>query len=415
MSDDLRSVDARETFRRVKRHFSPALSVAGKFSGQGAVEVSSEGCRVTLSDGRSVLDFGSYAVALLGHRNPAVLGAVRAQLDVMPTSTRSVQSAVSPLAAEKLTEYFDGALNRVYFGCGGADAVEVALKLARMATGRTTVVAVEGAFHGKTLGALALTHNERFRTGLESLLGGVVHVDPDDPGAVARVIAEQDVAAVVFEPVQAENGVRLLDESVLASWCRDAQEHGAFVISDEIQVGLRRCGAKSVALEAGLPVDAVLLGKPLGGGIVPVSAAVGNDRLFEPLLSDPMRHTATFSGHPLGTGVIPTALATIEQHAGDGERIAKAMAAGLADIQDQHGDVVVDTRGRGLLWGIDFTTAEISGNVLAGLAQRGLVVSPCISRPTTVRLLPPIVATDEDVEEALSLLGGAIAQAAAGA
>ncbi|MEJ8634762.1 aspartate aminotransferase family protein [Streptomyces sp. MS2.AVA.5] len=410
---DLGSVDAKETFRRVKRHFSPALSVAGKFSGQGAVEASSDGCRVTLSDGRSVLDFGSYAVALLGHRNPAVLDAVRAQLDVMPASTRTVQSAAAPLAAEKLTEYFSGALNRVYFGCGGADAVEVALKLARMATGRTTVVAVEGAFHGKTLGALSLTHNERFRAGLESLLHSVVHIDPDDPRAMARVIAEQDVAALFFEPVQAENGVRLLDEDVLASWCRDAQEHGAFVISDEIQVGLRRCGAKSVALEAGLPVDAVLLGKPLGGGVVPVSAAVGNDRLFEPLLSDPMRHTATFSGHPLGTGVIPTALATIEQHAADGERIAAAMAAGLAEIREQQGDVVVETRGRGLLWGIDFTTAEVSGNVLAGLAQSGLVVSPCISRPTTVRLLPPIVATDEDVKEALSLLSGAIAQAAA--
>ncbi len=126
-----------------------------------------------------------------------------------------------------------------------------------------------------------------------------------------------------------------------------------------------------------------------------------------------MRHTATFSGHPLGTGVIPTALATIEQHAADGERIAAAMAAGLAEIREQHGDVVVETRGRGLLWGIDFTTAEVSGNVLAGLAQSGLVVSPCISRPTTVRLLPPIVATDEDVKEALSLLSGAIAQAAA--
>ncbi|WP_406305277.1 aspartate aminotransferase family protein [Streptomyces sp. NBC_00885] len=412
---DLRSGDAKETFRRVKRHFSPALSVAGKFSGQGAVESSADGCRVTLSDGRSVLDFGSYAVALLGHRNTAVIDAVRSQLDVMPASTRTVQSPVSPMAAETLSEYFGGVLNRVFFGCGGADAVEVSLKLARMATGRMTVIAVDGAFHGKTLGALALTHNERFRAGLEPLLQGVVHVDPDDPEAVARVIREQDVAAVIFEPVQAENGVQVLDEAVLAQWCRDAHEHGAFVISDEIQVGLRRCGAKSVALEAGLPVDAVLLGKPLGGGVVPVSAAVGNDRLFQPLLTDPMKHTATFSGHPLGTAVIPVALATIEQHAEDGVRVAAAMAEGLARIQEEHSDIVVAVRGRGLLWGIDFRSPELSGDVLAGLAQSGLVVSPCISRPTTVRLLPPIVATDEDVKEALSLLAGAIAKAAAGA
>lgn len=409
---DLRSAGAKETFRRVKRHFSSALSVAGKFSGQGAVESSAEGCRVNLSDGRSVLDFGSFAVALLGHRNRRIVEAVRDQLDVMPTSTRTIQSPAPALAAESLTEYLGGSLNRVYFGCGGADAVEVSVKLARRATGRMTVIAVEGAFHGKSLGALALTHNPRFKAGLEPVLQGVVHVSPDDPEAVARVIREQDVAAVIFEPVQAESGVRVLDEAVLARWCHDAHEHGAFVISDEIQVGLRRCGATSVALEAQLPVDAVLLGKPLGGGVLPVSAAVGTDRLFEPLLTDPMWHTATFSGHPLGTAVIPVALDIIEQHVEDGVLIAKAMEVGLAEIQEQYSDVVVETRGRGLLWGVDFRTPELAGEVLAALAQRGLVVSPCVSRPTTLRLLPPIVATDDDVKEAMALLNGAIAQAA---
>ncbi|MGI5375553.1 aspartate aminotransferase family protein [Streptomyces sp. CA-251387] len=410
-----RTVDAKETFRRVKRHFSPALAVAGKFTGQGAVEASAEGCRVTLSDGRSLLDFGSYAVALLGHRNPVVADAVRAQLDVMPASTRSVQTPVAPLAAERLAEYVGGGLGRVYFGCGGADAVEVSVKLARMATGRTTVIAVDGAFHGKTLGALALTDNPRFRAGLEPLLQGVVRVSPDDPEAVAKAVREHDVAAVVFEPVQAENGVRILDSAVLAQWCRDAHEHGAFVIADEIQVGLRRCGARSVALADGLDVDCVLLGKPLGGGVLPVSAAVGNDRLFAPLLADPMVHTATFSGHPLSTAVIPVALDLIERHAEDGERIAAAMEQGLATLREQHPDAVVDTRGRGLLWGIDFRSPELAGDVLTGLAQHGMVVSPCLSRPTTIRLLPPIVATEADVKEAMTLLTDATAGAATGA
>ncbi|MCW7940645.1 ornithine aminotransferase [Streptomyces hygroscopicus] len=415
MLTDPRLTAAKETFRRVKRHFSPALAMAGKFMGQGAVEASAAGSRITLSDGRSVLDFGSYAVALLGHRNPAIVNAVRAQLDVMPTSTRSIQSPVPPLAAESLAGYLGGSLNRVYFGCGGADAVEASVKLARMATSRATVIAVDGAFHGKTVGALALTDNPRLKKGLESLLQGVVHVSPDDPEAVARVVREQEVAAVVFEPLQAENGARPLDERVLAQWCRDAHEHGAFVISDEIQVGLRRCGARSVALEAGLPVDCVLLGKPLGGGVVPVSAAVGTDQLFEPLLADPMMHSATFSGHPLGTAVIPTALDTIEANAEDGVRIATAMAAGLAEIQERHGDVVAETRGRGLLWGIDLRSPELAGAMLTGLAERGLVVSPCMTRPTTIRLLPPIVATDEDLDEALTLLTDAAEAAAVGA
>ncbi|MFG2791799.1 aspartate aminotransferase family protein [Streptomyces sp. NPDC048419] len=409
------TVDAKATFRRVKRHFSPALATAGKFTGQGAVEVAAEGSRVILSDGRSLLDFGSYAVALLGHGNPRITEAVRAQLDRMPASTRSVQTSVAPLAAERLADYLGGGLGRVYFGCGGADAVEVSVKLARMATGRTTVLAVDGAFHGKTLGALALTDNPRFKTGLEPLLQGVVRIRPDDPQAVARAMREHDVAAVVFEPVQAENGVQILDEAVLAQWCRDAHEQGAFVIADEIQVGLRRCGPRSVALAAGLDVDCVLLGKPLGGGVMPVSAAVCNDRLFAPLLADPMVHTATFSGHPLSTAVIPVALDLIERHAEDGEWIEAAMARGLAELREQFSDVVVETRGRGLLWGVDYRSPELAGDVLTGLAQRGMVVSPCLSRPTTIRLLPPIVATEADVKEALLMLTDATAGAAAGA
>ncbi|MFE9098238.1 aspartate aminotransferase family protein [Streptomyces sp. NPDC007264] len=408
-------IDAKETFRRVKRHFSPALAVAGRFTGQGAVEVSADGCRVTLSDGRTLLDFGSYAVALLGHGNPAIVEAVRAQLDVMPTSTRTVQSSVTPLAAERLTEYVGGGLGRVYFGCGGADAVEASVKLARMATGRTTVVAVDGAFHGKSLGALALTDNPRFRSGLEPLLQGVVRVSADDPEAVAKAVREHEVAAVVFEPVQAENGVRILDGTILAQWCRDAHAQGAFVVSDEIQVGLRRCGVRSMAVAAGLDVDCVLLGKPLGGGVLPVSAAVGNDRLFAPLLADPMVHTATFSGHPLSTAVIPVALDLIERHAEQGERVEAAMREGLAGLRRQYPDIVVETRGRGLLWGIDYRSPELAGDVLTGLAQRGMVVSPCLSRPATIRLLPPIVATDADVKEAMTLLTDATAGAAADA
>ncbi|MFI9468098.1 aspartate aminotransferase family protein [Streptomyces sp. NPDC052492] len=405
-------VDAKETFRRVKRHFSPALAVAGRFTGQGAVESAAEGSRVTLSDGREVLDFGSYAVALLGHRNPAIVEAVRAQLDVMPTSTRSVQSPVAPLAAERLTAYLGGSLGRVYFGCGGADVVEASVKLARTATGRTTVVAVRGAFHGKTLGALALTDNPRFKAGLEPLLQGVVHIDPDDPEAVAKVVCEHDVAALVFEPVQAENGVRLLDPAVLARWCRDAHGHGALVVADEIQAGLRRCGAPSLALEYGLDVDGVLLGKPLGGGVLPVSAVVGNDALFAPLLADPMLHTATFSGHPLSTAVIPRALDLVEEWAENGDMLARAMEQGLADLREAHPEAVAATRGRGLLWGVDLRTPELAGGVLTGLAQRSVVVSPCLSRPATIRLLPPIVATETEVKEAMALLSDAVAEAA---
>ncbi|WP_433192821.1 aspartate aminotransferase family protein [Nocardia sp. CA-107356] len=413
---------AKTTFKQVKRHFSPSMALAGKFTGQGAVEASASGCRVTLSDDRTVLDFGSYAVALLGHRNTAVVDAIRTQLDLMPTSTRSVLNPVPAQAAETVVEYlaaaeFGGttapALSKVYFGGSGADVVEAATKLARLATGRSTVVAVAGGYHGKTLGALALTHHERFKGNLGALLAGAVHIDPTDPEAVEKVAAEHDIAALIFEPVQGENGVTPLDPAILARWCADAHEHGAFVIADEIQVGLRRCGDRSVALAHGLPVDAVLLGKALGGGVVPVSAMVCTEQLYAPLTVDPVLHTATFSGHPLATSAVAPALRAIEEHAEDGNRIAAEMAEGLAGIAAEHAGAVTAVRGRGLLWGLDFRSTEFAGEVQVGLAQRGLVVSTCLSRPEVLRLIPPIIARTEDVKEALVALHGAIEQATA--
>lgn len=406
-----RSDVAKETFRRVKRHFAPSAALAGKFTGQGAVEAGASGCRITLSDGREVLDFGSFAVTLLGHRHPAVVDAVRAQLDLMPTSSRTLVNPLPARTAEAVVDYLGGALPKVYFGLGGADVVEAAIKLARVATGRATVVAVRGAYHGKTLGALSLTHHERFRGGLGELLGGVVHIDPADADAVARVTAETDVAALIFEPVQGENGVTIPDPAVLARWSADAAAAGAFVIADEIQVGLRRCGDRSVALAAGLPVDAVLLGKALGGGVVPVSALVCSERLYAPLAADPVLHTATFTGHPLNTAAVIPALAAIEDRAADGERVAAEMRSGLAALAAAHPDAVTEVRGRGLLWGVDFVSAEFAGEVQVGLARGGLVYSTCLSRPEVLRLIPPIVATSEDVAEALRIVGDAVDQA----
>ncbi|MEW9528648.1 aspartate aminotransferase family protein [Microbispora sp. NPDC049125] len=404
---------ARQTFRRVQRHFSPAVALAGKFAGQGSVEEAASGCEITLSDGRTMLDFGSYAVTLLGHRHPAVTAAVRAQLDAMPVSSRSLVNPVAAAAAERLADHLGGRLKRVYLGVNGCDAVEVAVKLARLATGRPRVLAVNGAFHGKSMGALALTHHERFRAGLEPLLAYASHLDTGDPEAVARECAAGDVAAVVFEPIQGENGVMPLDTAVLARWCEDAHAAGAFAVADEIQCGLRRAGERSLALHASLPVDAVLLGKPLGGGVVPLSAAVCSDELYRPLLDDPFRHSATFAGQPLCAAAVPAALTAIEDLADQGAAVSAWMAAGLAELMRAHPGAVTAIRGRGLLWGVDFASKELSGEVQIGLARRGLLVSPCLSRPETLRLLPPLIATRREVDRALDALTSAVEAAEA--
>ncbi|MFJ1648121.1 aspartate aminotransferase family protein [Streptomyces sp. NPDC088258] len=405
-------IDADLTFDRIRRHLSAKLALAGSFAGNGAVEASADGCRVRLSDGRSVLDFGSYAVTLLGHRHPAVVAAVRRQLDTMPTSTRSLGNPVAAEAAARLADYFGNTLPKVHFGLNGADAVEVAVKLARLASGRDRVVAVRGGFHGKSLGALALTHHPLYRTGLRGCSVDVVHVAPDDPGAVRAEVASADVAALVFEPVQGENGARCLPPDVLRQWCADAARHGTFVIADEIQCGLRRCGERSVALAEGLPVDAVLVGKPLGGGVVPLSAVVCSEELYAPLDADPFLHSATFGGHPLSCGALPAALTAIEELAPRGAELARLLGRILDDLHHRYPRLIRAVGGRGLLRGIDLDTPRTAGLVVMELAAAGLLVSPCLSRPTTVRLLPPLTSTETDLAEAAHILDSAMAAAA---
>ncbi|MEU1295804.1 MULTISPECIES: aspartate aminotransferase family protein [unclassified Streptomyces] len=404
---------APEVFDRLRRHLSPKLALTGSFAGRGAVEESARGCRVTLSDGRSALDFGSYAVTLLGHRHPAVTAAVREQLETMPTSTRSLANPVTADAAARLSGYLDDRLPKVYFGLGGADVVEVAVKLARLATGRGRVLAVRGGFHGKTLGALALTHSPLYRVGLRGCAVDVVHLDPGDPDAVRRETAAGDVAALVFEPVQGENGAVPLPREVLRQWCEDAHRHGAFAIADEIQCGLRRCGERSVALADRLPVDAVLFGKPLGGGVVPLSALLCSERMYAPLAADPFLHSATFGGHPLSCAALPAALTAIEELAERGAGSAALLDEALTALAARYPGAVVEVRGRGLLRGVEFATPATAGAVVVGLAGAGLLVSPCLGRPTTVRLLPPLVATAAEITEAVGILDAAVAGAAA--
>ncbi|GHJ16145.1 aspartate aminotransferase family protein [Micromonospora sp. AKA38] len=402
---------AADTFGAVRRHLTPAAALTGKVIGQGAVEESAAGCRVRTSDGRSLLDFGSYGVALLGHRNPAVLAAVIRQLDQLPVSTRTLANPVTAAAATRLGTYLGAGLTRVYLGANGSDAVEAALKLARLATGRPTVLAVRGGYHGKTLGALSATSTPLFREGLHALLGHVEHLDVADTAALRVRLRAEDVAAVIFEPIQGEGGVVPLDRDALAEWCDAAHDAGAFAISDEIQCGLRRCLAPSVAVADELPVDAVLFGKGLGGGVVPVSAVVCTDDLYRPLLADPYKHTATFSAYPLGCAALVAALDEVERLAGHAGDLAERLAGHLADLRGRHPDAVSQVRGRGLLWAIEFATPHLGGEVLVNLAQEGLLVSPCLGRPECLRLMPPLVAGLDDIDTAHHLISAALDRA----
>jgi putrescine aminotransferase len=407
-SADLGGDEARTALKRIERHVSPGAALSAKVLGGGAAEVAASGAVVTLSDGRELLDFGSYAVTLLGHRHPTVLAGLAEGLATMPTATRVLANPVTAAFAAELSARCGRPLQRVWLGSNGADAVEAALKLARRSSGRMRVLVVKGAFHGKTLGALALTRNPIFHQGLESLLGPVDELPRDDPEAVRRETAAGDVAALVVEPIQGEAGVRVLDSAILARWATDARAAGAFLISDEIQVGLRRSGPFSPSLAAGIEPDAILFGKALGGGLMPLSALVATETLAAPLIADPTWHSATFGGHPLACAAGRAALVAIEAEAANGNAVAEVVGDGLLELTAAHPEVITEVRGAGLIWGIEFASPGAAGAALIELAQKGLLVSPCLSSTSTVRLLPPMVTTPGQAADALAILAATL-------
>ncbi|HEU5352822.1 MAG TPA: aminotransferase class III-fold pyridoxal phosphate-dependent enzyme [Actinocrinis sp.] len=385
-------------------HQVPGAAERQRIIGAGAVEATAEGAQVRLSNGRTVLDFGSYAVTLFGHRPPTVIEAVHRALDEMPVTTRLlVNPHAANLAARLANTVAPGRLDRVWLGLNGSDAVEAALKLAIARTGRPAALAVQGGFHGKSMGALALTADQARRAPVQGFLGDVRHI-AWEPDAVARAAQEAPFAALIFEPVQGEGGGRALPVELLRRWSADAHAAGAFVIADEIQCGLRRCGPVSLAVELGLEPDAVLLGKPLGGGVMPLSAAMCSPELFAPLVEDPFFHTTTFGGHPASCAAGLAALDLLDALADRFEPLGALLSQGMADLAGRHPQLVTEARCTGLLAAVEFGNETQAGLTVLEAGRRGLLVAQCLTAPTVLRLLPPVVITNEQLASALEIL-----------
>jgi putrescine aminotransferase len=393
---------AQPAMEAAARHMVPGFVKRQRIISGGAYEVSGDGAVVRLSNGRSVLDFGSYAVPLFGHRPAPVLDMVHAALDEMPTTTRLLPNPYSVRLAQRLAETIaPGRLPRVSLGMNGSDAVETAMKLAMGRTGIPAVLAVEGAIHGKSLGALAATADPERRRPVQGFLGDVRHI-PWTLGAVAEAARERPFAALVFEPVQGEGGGRAIPADLLRRWTADAHAAGAYVVADEIQCGLRRCGPLSVAEQAGLGVDAVLLGKAIGGGVMPLSAAVCSDDLFKPLIDDPYFHTTTFGGHPASCAA---GLAALDLLDGLDERFAAAFSDLKVMMEALRGlGPVVRSEAIGLFGALEFTTPVAAATAVLQAGRRGLLMAPCLSAPCVVRLLPPVVTSSAQFADATATL-----------
>ncbi len=370
------------------------------------VFVRGEGVHVIDADGRRHLDLlGGIAVNALGHGHPRLVEAVARQAAELIHVSNFFATPPQVELAERLDALARAGADvpaKVFFTNSGAEANEAAFKVTRR-TGRTRVIAMEGCFHGRTMGALALTHNPAYREPFEPLPGHVTWVPYGDADALASAL-DDDVAAVVVEPLQGENGVAVPPEGFLGDVRRLTLQHGALMWVDEVQTGIGRCGAWFAHAAERVTPDLVTVAKGLGGG-VPIGACIALGAAAD--LLAPGQHGTTFGGNPLAAAAGLAVLDTIEE---DG-LLAHVRATGdwlAAAVEGLDLPQVSHVRGRGLLRGI-VLTEPLAARVAELALERGFVVNA--PRPSVLRLAPPLIITPDDLRPFVAALPGLLEDA----
>jgi acetylornithine/N-succinyldiaminopimelate aminotransferase len=348
--------------------------------------VRGEGAHVWDDTGREYVDFfGGIAVNALGHAHPALVDAVTTQLRTLGHVSNFFTTEPQVALAERLLALLGGRDGRVFFANSGTEANEAAFKLTRR-TGRTKVVAAEGCFHGRTMGALALTHKAAYREPFEPLPGEVTWVPYGDVGALREAV-DDETAAVVLEPIQGEAGVVVPPGDYLPAAREITRERGALLWLDEVQTGIGRTG-EWLAHDPAVAPDVVTFAKGLGGGI-PVGACVGLGEAAS--LLGPGNHGTTFGGNPVACAAGLAVLDTIEKEG----LLAAAAERGAQLVAMLEGtDLVTAVEGRGLLLGAQLAE-DVAADVVSRGQERGFLLNN--TGPARLRFAPPLTVTESDV------------------
>jgi acetylornithine aminotransferase len=359
--------------------------------------VRGEGAYVWDADGTRYLDLvGGIAVNALGHAHPAVVRAVSEQIVSLGHTSNLYINPVAVELAEALLEVAGLAgQGKVLFCNSGAEAVEAALKLTRL-TGRAKLVACDGAFHGRTMGALTLTGQQPKRTPFEPLLPGVTHIPYGDIAALESAV-DGETAAVFLEPVLGEGGVVPAPDGYLQAAREITAAAGALLVLDEVQTGIGRLGSWFAFQQAGIVPDVLTLAKGLGGGL-PLGACIGIGPAAD--LLQPGQHGTTFGGNPIACAAGLAVLRTVaaDRLCENAATMGKDIAAGVEGIGHP---LVAGVRGAGLLLGIELN-APVSAAVAKAAQEQGYLVNNV--QPDTIRLAPPLIIDHRQVGDFLAAL-----------
>jgi acetylornithine/N-succinyldiaminopimelate aminotransferase len=363
--------------------------------------VSGEGCELVAEDGRRYLDFvAGISVNLLGYDHPALREAIArvAATGVLHTSNFYRTTPGEELAAELVERSFAA---HVFFCNSGAEANEGAFKFARRAAAdpdKHEIVALSGAFHGRTFATLAATDRPHYREPFQPLVPGIRIVDYTRAGELSRAISARRTAAVIVEPVQGEGGINVLPDALLQEMRERTRDAGAALIFDEIQCGLGRTGSLFAYEQTGVVPDMVTLAKALGGGL-PMGAVLVNERIAAAI--QPGDHATTFGGGPFVASVALAQVRTVAEPA-----FLAAVRAKGAWLGERLGALararngVVAVRGRGLMWGIELDRP--AQPVIERALEQGLLVIS--AGPNVIRLLPPLVISQPELARGMDLL-----------
>ena len=361
---------------------------SGAYTKRPVAMVRGKGAILWDAEGNHYIDgISGIGVANVGHNHPVLTAAMQEQLDKLIVCHEAYYNNQRALFLHELTARTPGDLNRVFLCNSGAEAVEGAIKAARYFTGRTELVAHRRGFHGRTMGALSLTWNQKYRELFHPLLPGVTHVPLNDIEALEAELTER-TATVVLEIIQSEGGIWPADPDYLHAVRRLCDEKGVLLVVDEVQTGMGRTGSWFACEHFDLLPDILCLGKALGGGM-PVGAVVWRDSLGT---LPPGSHGSTFGGNPLtcAAGRAVLRIMADEDLPGRAARLGEQL---IQELRGLNSPRIREVRGRGLMIGVDLR--QRAGPVIKALMSKGILVTP--GGPTVLRLLPPLVISEEEL------------------
>lgn len=406
-----------EHFNKGWLDYRKSVTEAGDWA---SVEWNGSGALFRDALGREYIDcLGGYGLFDLGWSHPEVIDTVRAQLNRTPMPSQELIDPLRGVLARLIAQITPGDIKYSFFAGGGTEAVEGAIKLAKMYTRKSGFIVAVKAFHGKTMGSLSMLGKSDYRVPLGILYGGpVYHVPFGDAEAVERQLeicqkVGIDIAACLFEPIQGEAGAIVPPDDFWPRVRAATKEYGVLLIADEVQTGLGRTGKLWGVDHWNVVPDIMSLGKSLGGGVMPVSAFCANEEIWQCMMyPNPFIHTSTTGGGALACSAAIAAINVTLR-----ERLWEAAAAKgeylipkLKALATQYPQIYREITGRGLLIGMHFNNAEVGYKVAAGLFKRGVLVAGTLTSAQTVRIEPPLVITFEQIDAVLNRLSDTLGE-----